>query len=41
MKVFTEPTIEVVKFEADDIICESINYSDLFDKDGHDLVGWG
>ena len=41
MKRFTEPEIEIIKLEATDIICESVNYNNtLFGEKGDDFIGW-
>ena len=42
MKIFEEPEMEIVKLEAADIICESVNYDNTYFGDkGDDLIGWG
>ena len=42
MKKFLEPEIEIVKIEAEDIICESVAYDQYFITDiGDDFIGWG
>lgn len=38
MKQFIEPQIEILKIEAMDIICESIEY---YPVDNDDFIGWG
>ena len=37
MKKFIEPEIDIVKIEATDIICESVDYY----TDNEDFIGWG
>ena len=42
MKQFNEPQIEILRVEVKDIICESVEYGEVyFDNKGDDFIGWG
>ena len=42
MKTFQKPEMEIVMIEVADIICESVEYGEVyFDNKGDDFIGWG